>query len=416
MAKKGFISLFILSLVALGIVIFVGVLYFQLKSKFTKTQSLSSLNELTQQQKCDKELALGNLNQDLQSLFNNTLEPFYLARIQENEQSSLEYLGGNLGSEEESKYSTRTKIFTSLKQKGWEFISPNFQSCQFIIGVNPNLTENYAVFLVRIKKKNQINQDEIIYVYKYSDKPDFKIIGIDFNPKGHNVLHYNDTPYLVLQTIERKNQTKQKVFLATKDFETSCSSYVQTTCAVFLEIDNKLKSLGEITELNQDSVFAWSNNDNEIIYKKSFVEGLTGLASIESININSGLTKELARLDSVEIEDASKMVKEISEKECSDISYSKNYKRAKKSNYYLEFLECTSKSLANQDSSISNYYLIFNNKVLKKVVLAENQKTNIKDIFAFEVEENIYNSENFEFKFIDSNYILNGKSSALQKN
>lgn len=396
-------------LIIIGIVVFIlaigsGAYFFVIKSPSQQPiqSSQNNVQNIPENETPAEETPLReNINAGFEALYNTVVKPFYQARIQGNEQTALGYLGGNIGS---GKYNLRNDIFSRLEKDGWKFINPDFKSFEVIYGgINPREKENKNAgdFVMRIIKKDNTFQDELIYVST-------SIASIDYNQKGYSVVNYQNTPYLVLQTIERDSPTKQKVLLATKFFETGCTFYVSSDCSVLLEAAGMLKQLATISEVGQNSLFRWSNqNTNEIIFKKSFGEGGGAFESIESIDINSGTTKEIIKrtLGEVGPDDIfSNSAREIAKQEC---DYILSWERSNKDKNYIESFECKIKN-----SSSYNLYLVFNNKILKKETLSNTNENN----FSLDIEKNIYNIDQFTFSFRGMNYLLDVKTGELKQN
>lgn len=334
------------------------------------------------------------------------INPFYQARFQSDPEKAFGFLGGNLGDE---KFSIRDEVFNDLEEQGWLFISSSFESFKVLYS-GVDRFDDY-VFVVRIMKTDGTSQDELLSVSP--DKISSSIYAIDFNPKGYEVLSYNDEPYLVLQSVKKNGSETTIAVLASRYFEPFCSGYVESTCDIFLLTGSKVEHIKELTELNQRSLFKWLEVDSDkLLYQQAFSEGGLAFQAVESLDVNSGDIEELVRRDYGANTDFS----EVGYALFNDVDCFFNViepERLTKQGNFLEFVACGNEEYEQQTAV--KFYLIVNDEIILERTLANDAVDDLERFVSFDLEKNALNGNRFEFTFLGDGYSYDLESAELSQ-
>lgn len=95
-------------------------------------------------------------------------------------------------------------------------------------------------------------------------------------------------------------------------------------------------------------------------------------------------------------------IKEIFQKTCFETSLD----QIKRNNSQLDFYQCE-----DPEDFPMTYFLIFNNNLLKRG--SATRRDVYKELFTFNLENNIYSNQEFVFTFLDKSYRLNTSSGQL---
>lgn len=339
---------------------------------------------------------------NLTDYYDRYIVPFYQARIRKDEVASRSYLLGTVSASDiyRDQYENNvTQYINGLKKAypNWKLIDASFQSFRQLYKISDQ------AFAMRIIRNDTSYQDEIVRILTNLKQE----IDIDPLPNGFNTIQYQGIKYLVLDTLERMSPAPERVYLAHKTLDATCSGYVSDNCTVFTEVNGQLHLV--TSEVSDTHTISWSpTNPNAVFFVQGFYEGTGGWNYVYEINLLTGVNTVVLKSDYGDrlSEYGSELTKRLYDEGCFGFLQSSRgtYRRVKRNDDILEFFSCLNKN------HLFYHYLIFKDTLLKKASVA-NEEDDIKLDFG----KNAYTKGEFIFTFAGVRYRLDTGTSQLTR-